>query len=846
MAPFYALCDRRVENSQLVGGKAARLASLLRQGYPGVPGFVAAAPLWRQFLDSIDLAASETGSSKDIISAARQLNPGDSHQLQAVAPRLQAAVHAQPLPQSWRSPLAEQVAALQASTLILRPSLVLPEAVPLPEGLLHSQIVSADVTSVVQGLKSMWAQPLQATSLFYWHHMALDLGRVGLAVVIQPLLPATASGTLTISGDRLTLQSVRGLGHALVLGEAVPEYYSLDLSNGQVRERAAQQTHAYRLVGRSRPDTNAKLKGDPSGSKPSQPTAAPLGLLGDTPPSLDYEQCPGLPSVLSPNRRRQLVRLGQSFAGQSFAGQSFAGQSFTGQPELKLEWIICGDDSETIYITQLTPQAIIPQASGAAAQPRIIHSSGQPATAPAAPLTGLGVSPGQVRGRVYRVSSPNDWIPPDAILLAVDMTPDWISLIQRATGVVTEQGGMTSHAAIVTRALGIPAVVGMSNATQLLQDGDVIFLDGSSGSVVRFPSASCQVHLEPEEASEHRRVLLDLARRSPIKPEVSDSAEYRIRPVGSFCSLSPSRAESRTKLMLTLSHVDQLYRAINTPIDGIGLLRSELLLLPLLGQRHPLHWITSGDQAQLMARIAAQVSQLAAAVFPDPVFYRSLNLCSDEFSHLDGAPQLHERNPVLGEHGTYSYSHNPKLFETELAALRQVQQAGYSNLRLVLPFVRSVEEVTYAQQRVQKAQLTQVESFQLWIMAEVPSVLLLLPEYVQAGVQGIAIGSNDLAQLLFAADRNQPAISRRFHAHPALMRAIRQLVEQAKQLGIASSICGDLPSQSPETVADLVEWGVGAISVPPGAAAAVRQAIAAAEASSVDSQASASRSQFLN
>lgn len=281
--------------------------------------------------------------------------------------------------------------------------------------------------------------------------------------------------------------------------------------------------------------------------------------------------------------------------------------------------------------------------------------------------------------------------------------------------------------------------------------------------------------------------------------------------------------------MLTLSHVNQLYPVTNVSVDGVGLLRSELLLLPLLNNQHPLQWIASGRQEQLISRIAASVSLIAAAVFPDPVFYRSLNLCTDEFSCLDGSPPAHERNPALGLHGTYSYRTYPRLFQAELLALRQVQQAGYSNLRLLLPFVRSVEEVIYARQLIQQAQLYRIESFQLWIMAEVPSVLLLLPQYVQAGIQGIAIGSNDLTQLLFAADRNDPALSSSFHAHPAVMQAIKQLVTQANELGIDSCICGDLPSHNPHTIPDLIRWGIGAISVPPSAAAMIKQAIAAAE-----------------
>ncbi len=775
--------------------------------------------MWPQFLAQIDWGEPLTDG---LPASALQVNVNDSYQLQSVAQQLQGTIHAQPLPQRWRSPLEQYLAELQASTLVFRPSLTVEGmAMPPPKGLLRSQLTLANLEAAVGGMKAAWAQLFAASSLFYWRKIGVCLTQVKLALVIQPLLPAVASGDLEIKDSRLTLRSVQGLGHALALGEALPECHHVDFKQSaqtgqaaQTQDSAAQQTHAYWL-----------------GSSDSPKAEAP-GLLIGVPPTLQYRQCLQ-PSILSPTQRQQLVTLGRSVA-------EHWSHKPTAATQIKLDWIICDrpHQDSSVYLTQLTapaqPATVEQTEPSGPPCPSIEHKAALPVNqrlaAPPASLTGLGASPGQVRGRIYRVHSPRDWIPPNAILLAVDVTIDWMPLLQQSAGVVTEQGGMTSHAAILTRGLGIPAVVGVTNATQLLQDGDIVVLDGDRGSVVQFPpSGSPSAISSAENTSKHRHALLHLARRTPFKPKAANTLEYRIRPIGSFCSLSPSQKTSRTKLMLTLSHIDQLYSVTNIPIDGIGLLRSELLLLPLLEQRHPLHWLSTGNRASLVARIAARISQIAAAVFPDPVFYRSLDLCTDEYSYLEGAPQPHERNPALGQHGTYSYSLYPELFETELAALRQVQQAGYSNLRLVLPFVRSVKEVTYAQEMIVRAQLNQVGSFQLWIMAEVPSVLLLLPEYVQAGVQGIAVGSNDLAQLLFAADRSQPDISSRFHTHPALLRAIKQLVEQAAQLGIASAICGDLPSQHPQTIASLVEWGIGAISVPAEAAATAWEAIAEAE-----------------
>jgi pyruvate,water dikinase len=170
------------------------------------------------------------------------------------------------------------------------------------------------------------------------------------------------------------------------------------------------------------------------------------------------------------------------------------------------------------------------------------------------------------------------------------------------------------------------------------------------------------------------------------------------------------------------------------------------------------------------------------------------------------------------------------VFELELKALATVQQAGYSNIHLILPFVRTVEEFAFCRRKVEQAGLTDVSQFQLWIMAEVPSVLFLLPEYVKAGVAGISIGTNDLTQLLLGVDREQGQFARVFdERHPAVMRAIAQLIEMAKSAGIPCSICGQAPALYPEIIDKLVEWGITSISVEQEAVKRTYQAITRAE-----------------
>ncbi|NEQ26407.1 MAG: phosphoenolpyruvate synthase, partial [Microcoleus sp. SIO2G3] len=397
-----------------------------------------------------------------------------------------------------------------------------------------------------------------------------------------------------------------------------------------------------------------------------------------------------------------------------------------------------------------------------------------PAPIDAVLVRGLAASAGRSIGTACVLAGdklPDD-LPDDAIVVASKIAIE-SPHFSRIRGFAIEQGGLTSHSAIIARELGIPAIVGATNATQRVQTGDRVCLDGDRGLLYRVDSG------EP------------LAEKYAAPPAIALPA-------------------LKTRLMVNLSQLVSLEAVRGLPIAGVGLLRSEMLLLDLLQMP---------ANPETIAQIADRIRPVVEAMYPRPVYYRS----------IDRAITEGESNPLLGLHGTFSYQLEGDWFERELLALHQLQQSGYDNLHLLLPFVRTVEEFRFCRSRIQKASLMQA-NFQLWIMAEVPSVLFLLPEYVKAGAQGIAIGTNDLTQLLLGIDRDQPQFARYSAKHPAVLQAIRQLIQTAQQLGISCSSCGQAPSQFPELVALLVQWGITAISVEPPAIEPTARAIAQAAA----------------
>ncbi len=405
-------------------------------------------------------------------------------------------------------------------------------------------------------------------------------------------------------------------------------------------------------------------------------------------------------------------------------------------------------------------------------------------------LDGVAASPGTVLAKTVIVEdfdahSDSHSMPifPGCILVTKAIEPRHIALIKQVGGIITETGGTTSHGAIVARELNIPAIVNAVDATKILQAGIEVLLNGNDGKV--YPAAARHLFLT-HLPNDH---LLD-----PSHPIA-------------------------TKLMVNLSQPESITKVLDLPIDGVGLLRSELMLAELLTPQFFARQQPELDRLNFLNTLTNSLRQFVSAFASRPVFYRSMDWYAQD------------SNPILGNRGTYSYTRDPSLFDLELKALATITAEGYSNLNLILPFVRSVEEFEFCYRRLKNIGLISRKSFKVWIMAEVPSVILLLPEYVRAGVQGIAIGTNDLTQLLLGADREQTEFSDRgLNAnHPAMHRAISELIATAKANNIECCICGQAPVEYPDLIAKLIDWGIDVISVESEAVERTYKAIARAE-----------------
>ncbi len=271
-----------------------------------------------------------------------------------------------------------------------------------------------------------------------------------------------------------------------------------------------------------------------------------------------------------------------------------------------------------------------------------------------------------------------------------------------------------------------------------------------------------------------------------------------------------------TQILVNLSEPSQVARVQGLPVDGVGLLRAEMMVLEALAGEHPRVLLEEGRTEEFVARMAAGLTEFAEGFAPRPVTYRTIDFRTNEFRGLRGGERFEpqEANPMIGYRGALRYTREPDVFRLELAALTRVWDAGHRNLHVMLPFVRTVPELRRCRELVAEAGLLARPGFELWVMAEVPSVLFNLAAYAALGVAGISIGSNDLTQLLLGADRDSELLADTFDERDSAVTAyLRELIPRARALGLRTSICGQAPSVHPEYAELLVRAGIDAISV---------------------------------
>jgi pyruvate,water dikinase len=381
------------------------------------------------------------------------------------------------------------------------------------------------------------------------------------------------------------------------------------------------------------------------------------------------------------------------------------------------------------------------------------------------------------------------------VLVAEMTTPDFVPAMKRAAAIITERGGRTCHAAIVSRELGIPCVVGVANATGL-EVGREVTVDGSKGIIY------------------DGRAEARLAWAERQKERYAKSATLK----------------TVTRLYVNLAEPELAERVAQRNIDGIGLLRAEFIVAQI--GTHPRQFMDEGRPEEYTRQLAAGITEFCRAFAPRPVVYRLTDLKTNEYANLKGGARYEpsEENPMIGFRGASRYIKEPDVFRLEVDAIKQVRQE-FTNLYVMVPFVRTPAELRRVKALLAEQGVVRSDDFKLWMMVEVPSNVIILDKFIDVGIDGISIGSNDLTQLVLGIDRDSEMLADTFdERNEAVMSAIQTAVLTARRRGITVGICGQAPSVYPEVTEALVEWGVTSVSVSPDMIDQTREIIANAEA----------------
>jgi len=754
------------EDVPLVGGKSASLGEMTSKTKVPIPyGFALTAEAYRLFL-------KRNGLDRKIADALKPLrDPNDTAMLQKVGAEIRKIINSAPMPKELEKVIVDAYHELSTREKVKNPFVAIRSsatAEDLPDasfaGQQETYLNISGASQVVDKVRECYASLFTDRAIFYRVQKGFDHLNVALSAIVQMMCYSEASGVIfTIdptNGDDsvVMIEANYGLGEYVVQGRVTPDDYYVDKKT-------------LKIARKNIPTKTVMLVQKPEGGTEEKPVPDPL-------------------------KNSQVITDGQvaELAKYALTIEEHYGRA------MDIEW---GLDRQTnkLLILQARPETVwslkkapIEQKATVVTERKIL-------------VKGLPASPGIAAGKVHVIPSVEHVRDFQAgEVLVTEMTaPDWVPAMKKAKAIVADSGGMTCHAAIVSRELGIPCIVGSKNGTQLLKSGMDVTVDAKRGVV-------------------YEGIVEEAVAPPPQPLAFSAQSGFSEAPV------------TGTKILVNLGEPELAEKVAQLPVDGVGLLRMEFIVNDHI-RKHPMWLIEIKHPEEFVDKLAEGLATFCRAFYPRPVVLRFSDFKTNEYAKLEGGEKyesaIKEANPLLGFRGASRYT-DPKYepaFKLEIAAVKKVRdEMGLKNLWCMIPFNRTVEEFVKVRELLQREGLKQDEDFKLWIMAEIPSNVILADEFCKAGVDGFSIGSNDLTMLILGADRDNEILAPLFdERNLAVKRSIKSLIETAHQYGKTVSICGQAPSVYPEFTRFLVESGIDSISVNPDVVVQTRKLVAQVE-----------------
>ena len=751
----------------LVGGKTASLGEMTCKTKVPIPyGFALTADAYRLFLRVNKLEekiAKTLGRLKD---------PNDTKTLQSVGSEIRGLITSATVPEELRKLIEDSYAKLAAHENVKSPFVAIRSsatAEDLPDASFAGQqetfLNIRGVANVIQSVKECYASLFTDRAIFYRAQKGFDHMEVALSAIVQMMCFSESSGVIftmdPTNGDEsiVLVEGSYGLGEYVVKGTVTPDDYYVDKGT-------------LKIIRKTIPTKTIMLARSENGGTEEK----------SVPDSLRDKQ------VISDEQVIELTKYSLTIE-----------QHY--ERVMDIEWAL---DKQTgkLLILQARPETVWSLKKSPIEKPPPVVREKKIL------LKGLPSSPGLGAGKAHVILTVDgvSEFQSGEVLVTQMTTPDWVPTMKKAKAIITDAGGMTCHAAIVSRELGIPCITGTKTGTQTIANGQEVTVDAKMGVV-------------------YQGIVIET-------PE----AEIRPQPAQDGLMAFKDPTVTGTKIFVNLGEPELAGRISQLPVDGVGLLRMEFIVSDHV-KKHPMLLIENKHPEEFVDKLAAGLEIICRAFYPRPVVLRFSDFKTNEYAKLEGGEKyegtVSEANPLIGWRGASRYT-DPRFlpaFKLEIAAVKKVRnEMCMRNLWCMIPFNRTVDEFVKIRELLREEGLVQSEDFKLWIMAEIPSNIILADEFCEAGADGFSIGSNDLTMLILGADRDNEVLAPLFdERNLAVKRAIKELIATAHSYHKTVSICGQAPSVYPEFAEFLVKAGIDSMSVNPDVIVHTRRMVAQVE-----------------